>query len=271
MGLFNDGDLKPYPASAYASLPEPYRPEVPLGLWQPVQLEYVGSISVDWLRLKPSFEAGDGRLEVEARLRNLDGRQMDGEVELVVPIPGRGPLKLRREGRLGGGMEETVAMRLAFPGARRWEPWRFGQQHVYRAEVIARAADGTESSRIDDGFAFRELSWDIGPQRWSFSVNGRPVFLRGACYAPSYRLDELSAELFASDIATAKAANLDAFRVVANVLPSEFYRQAAEAGLLVFQDLSLRCTYAFRGRTHAAGRRLASVGHDRQALAGRRR
>ena len=248
MGLFNDGDLKPYPASAYASLPEPYQLEVPLGLWQPVQLEYVGPIAVDWLRLKPSFEGGDGRLEVEARLRNLDGRQMDGEVELAVPISGRDPVRLRREVRLGGGMEETVTMRLAFPGAKRWEPWRFGSQHVYRAEVIARVADGEESSRIDDLFAFRELSWDIGPRRWSLAVNGRPIFLRGACYAPSHRLDELNAEVFKSDIAAAKQANIDALRVLANVLPAEFYRQADEAGLLLLQDLPLTGTYVYHGR-----------------------
>src|SRR5438105_3312234 len=124
MGLFNDGDRKPYPASAYTSLSEPYRSEVPLGLWQPVQLEYVGPIAVDWLRLRPTFEAGDGRLEVEARLRKLDVRQIDGEGELTVPTQGRHAHRLRREVRLGGGMEETVTMRLAFPGAKRWEPWR---------------------------------------------------------------------------------------------------------------------------------------------------
>ena len=248
MGVFNDGDLKPYPASAYGSLPEPYRPEVPLGLWQPVQLEYVGSIAVDWLRLKPSFEGGDGRLEVAARLRNLDGRQMDGEVELSVPVPGRDPLRLVREVRLGGGTEETVTMRLAFPGAVRWDPWRFGAQHLYRAEVVARGADGDESSRIDDLFAFRELTWDIGPRRWSFSVNGKPIFVRGACYAPSQRLDELSPEVFAADIAAAKQANVDALRVVANVLPRDFYRQADEAGILVFQDLPLTGTYVYHGR-----------------------
>jgi beta-mannosidase len=264
MGLFNDGDLKPYPASAYSSLPEPYRLEVPLGLWQPVQLEYVGAIAVDWLRLKPSFEAGDGRLEVEARLRNLDGRQMDGEVELVVPAPGRDAVRLRRDVRLAGGIEETVTMRLAFPGARRWEPWRFGPSHVYHAEVIARASDGAESSRIDDVFAFRELSWDIGPRRWSFSVNGKPMFVRGACYAPSHRLDELSAQVFASDIAVAKQANLDALRVVANVLPSEFYRQADEAGMLVFQDLPLTGTYVYHGRNDEA-RFFESAARQQQA------
>lgn len=264
MGLFNDGDLKPYPASAYSSLPEPYRIEVPLGLWQPVQLEYIGPIAVDWLRVKPSFEGGDGRLEVEARLRNLDGRQMDGEVELVVPAPGRDALRLRREVRLAGGMEQTVTMRLAFPGAKRWDPWRLGAQHLYRAEVIARVDDGGESSRVDDVFAFRELSWDIGPRRWSISVNGRPMFLRGACYAPSYRLDELTPEIFASDIAIAKEVNLDALRVVAGVLPADFYRQADEAGILVFQDLPLTGTYVYHGRADEA-RFFESAARQQQA------
>ncbi|TAN32373.1 hypothetical protein EPN29_09390 [bacterium] len=251
MGLFNDGDLKPYPASAYGSLPEPYRLEVPVGLWRPVELEYVGSITIDWMRLKPGFEAGDGRLEVEARLRNLDGRQMEGEVELVVPAPGRGagePLRLRREVRLGGGMEQTVAMRLAFTGARRWEPWRLGEQHVYRAELIARTSDGVESARVEDTFAFRELAWEIGPRRWSLAVNGRPMFLRGACYVPSHRLDELTPERMRDDIEIAKRANLDALRVVANVLPEDFYRRADAAGMLVLQDLPLTGTYAYHAR-----------------------
>lgn len=252
MGLFNDGDLKPYPACAYGSLPEPYQPEVPLGLWQPVQLEYVGAIAVDWVRIRPTFEAGDGRLEVEARLRNLDGRNMDGEVELVVTAQGRDPLRLRREVHLAGGAEQTVSMRIALPGAKRWEPWRFGAQPVYRAELVARTSDGVESSRVEDGFAFRELTWDIAARRWSFRVNGRPMFLRGACYAPAYRLDELSPEMFASDIIAAKKAGIDALRVVANVLPIDFYRQADEAGMLVFQDLPLTGTYVYHARADEA-------------------
>ena len=251
MGLFNDGDLKPYPASAYSSLPEPYRIEVPLGLWQAVQLEYMGPIAVDWVRLKPTFEGADGRLEVEARLRNLDGRQMEGQVELAIPTHARESIRLRRDVRLAGGAEETVTMRLAFPGAKRWQPWRFGESTLYRAEVTA-YADGAESSRVDDGFAFRELTWDIGPRRWSLAVNGRPMFLRGACYAPSFRLDELGAEQFAHDIATAKETGIDALRVVAGVLPADFYRQADEAGMLVLQDLPLTGTYVYHARTDEA-------------------
>jgi hypothetical protein len=173
---------------------------------------------------------------------------MEGEVELVVPAPGRDPLRLRREVQLAGGAEQTVAMRLAFPGARRWEPWRLGEQALYRAELIARAANGTESARVEDSFAFRELTWDIGPRRWSFSVNGRPMFLRGACYAPAQRLDELTPERLEGDIEIAKKTNIDALRVLAGVLPEEFYRLADAAGMLVFQDLPLTGTYVYHAR-----------------------
>ncbi|TMC38572.1 MAG: hypothetical protein E6J28_05750, partial [Chloroflexi bacterium] len=173
---------------------------------------------------------------------------MDGEVELIVPVPGRDALRLRREVHLAGGEEHNVAIRLALPGAKRWEPWRFGEQHVYRAELIARTADGLESSRVEDGFAFRELTWDIGARRWSFRLNGRPMFVRGACYTPAHRLDELSRETFAADIALAKQTGVDALRVVANVLPRDFYRQADEAGMLVFQDLPLTGTYVYHAR-----------------------
>jgi len=247
MGGFNDGELRPYPASAYSSLPDPYRWEVPIGLWRSVELEYVGAITIDWMRLKPHIEANDGRLEVEAHVRNLDGRNMDGEIELIVSMPGRDPLRLRRDVHLGGGSEQTVSMRLALPGARRWEPWRFGGQPLYGAELIAYAG-GVESARVEDAFAFRELKWEIGPRRWNFSVNGRQMFLRGAGYAPSYRLDELTPERMEGDLRIAKEANLDALRVIANVLPAEFYRRADAAGMLLFQELPLTGIYAYHAR-----------------------
>src|SRR6202162_43408 len=174
---------------------------------------------------------------------------MEGEVELVVPAPNKEVLRLKREVRLAGGGDQTLTMRLAFPGAKRWDPWRLGEQPLYRAELTARYSGGTESARIDDTFAFRDLTWDIGPRRWSLSVNGRPIFLRGACYAPSYRLDELPAERFDDDLATAKNANLDALRVVANVLPDEFYRRADAAGVVGIHGLPLTGTYAY----HASG------------------
>src|SRR5258706_9782402 len=118
------------------------------------------------MRLKPRFEGGDGRLDVEARLRNLDGRQMEGEVELSVPVPGREPLRLKREVRLAGGADQTVTMRLAFPGARRWDPWRLGEQPIYRAELITRTSVAVESARVVYTFALWVLAVGLGAGRW---------------------------------------------------------------------------------------------------------
>ncbi|MDQ6691962.1 MAG: hypothetical protein M3Z13_04255, partial [Candidatus Dormibacteraeota bacterium] len=97
MGIFNDGDSRPYPPSAYFSLPAPYRWEVPVGLWRPVELEYLGPIAIDWIRLRPRVEAGDvGVLDAEVRLRNLDGRDMGGEIAFEVTPAGGLPLRLVR-------------------------------------------------------------------------------------------------------------------------------------------------------------------------------
>ena len=251
MGLFNDGELRPYPASAYGSLPEPYEWEVPVGLWRPVELEYIGPIAIDWMRIKPHIEAGDGRLEVEARLRNLDGRHMSGSVEVAVVVPGREPLRLHRDVGIAGGASETLTMRLALPGARRWEPWRFGDQ-VLNGISLTVSSGGQESARVEDKFAFRDIEAEIGPRRWNFRVNGRAMFLRGACYAPSYRLDQLNSARFDSDLKLARETNLDALRVVANVLPLDFYKRADAAGMLIVQDLPLTRAYAYQARNDEA-------------------
>ena len=251
MGIFNDGDSRPYPSSAYFSLPEEFKWEVPLGLWRPVQVEYVGAVTVDWMRCKPRLEAGDvGRLEVEARLRNLDGRDMTGEVELEVAAAdgSAGPLRLRREFRIAGGLERTLSMLMSLPGVRRWSPWRLGPADLYRASLTV-LVEGRESARVSDSFGFRDLLMTAGPEGWTVRANGQPFFLRGANYTPAFRLDTLTSDRFRQDLRLAHEANLDALRVHAHVLPEEFYRCADEAGMIVLADFPLTAAYGY----HATG------------------
>ncbi|HYZ02363.1 MAG TPA: glycoside hydrolase family 2 TIM barrel-domain containing protein [Candidatus Binatia bacterium] len=267
MGVFNDGDSRPYPSSAWFSLPDEYRWEVPVGLWRPVELEYTGPVVLDSVRLRPRVEAGDvGRLEVVAHLRNLDGREMPGEVvvELDPPSappshhpshqPGHGSadqrgaqdgrLRLRREFVLAGATEKTVEMTMTVPHAERWSPWRAGEQALYGATIRV-LARGRESVRWDDHFGFRDLAVNAGPEGWSFLVNGQPMFLRGANYLPSLQLDQLTEETFKHDLELARDANLDVLRVHGHVLPEEFYRLADEVGMLVIADFALTLSYAY--------------------------
>ncbi|HEX4213237.1 MAG TPA: hypothetical protein VIA06_07935 [Candidatus Dormibacteraeota bacterium] len=246
MGIFNDGDERPYPSSAWFSLPPVYRWEVPLGLWRPVELLYTGPVIIDWVRLRPRVEAGDvGRLEVEARLRNLDGREMTGEVSVEVSGPNQAqPLRLRRGFTLVGSSERSVSMTLTLPEVRRWWPWRLGPQHLYQATTTVRVRD-RESVRAEDEFAFREIVVNAAPEQWTVLCNGQPTFLRGAGYVPGLQLDALTRESFQRDIDLAKGTNLDVLRVHGHVLPDEFYRQADRSGMLVIADLPLLRSYAY--------------------------
>ncbi len=251
LGWFGDGDARPYPAGAFFSLPEPYRWEVPVGLWRPVELEYVDSVIVDWLRLRPRLEADVGRLEATAHLRNLDGREMLGELAVTVAGEAGAPIRIRREFRIGGGLEQTVAVAVSVPGARRWSPWRFGAAESYTVEAAV-TVGGRESAVMNDGFGFRQVDLRAAHDGWQVRVNGRPMFLRGACYMPGFRLDQLGPERFRDDLRLAREANLDALRVHAHVLPEEFYREADAAGMLVLADLPLTLAYAYHASAEDA-------------------
>lgn len=249
MGIFNDGESRPYPPSAYFSLPEPYRWEVPVGLWRAVELEYAGAVVLDWLRLRPRLEAGDlGVLEAEARLRNLDGRDMAGEITFSVEPDGAAPIRLQREYRVPGGLEQTATFTVPVPGARRWLPWRLGEAALHQARLSV-AVEGRPSASVSDQFGFRDVDIRARPDGWEIRVGGRPFFVRGANYQPELRLDRLAATDFEADIALAREAGLDALRVHGHVLPEDFYRAADRAGLLVFADFPLTGAYCY----HASG------------------
>ena len=245
MGIFNDGDTRPYPASAYFSLPEPYRWEVPVGLWRGVELEYLGPVALDWLRLRPRLEAGDvGVLDAEARLRNLDGRDMAGEITFEVLVEAGRPLRLTREYAIPGGLELTVPFSVTIPQPRRWCPWRLGEPALYQA-VATLTVSGRESVRVTEDFGFRDVHIRPRSDGWEVRANGSPFFVRGANYQPELRLDRLTPDRLQADLELARQTNLDALRVHGHVLPEEFYRLADRAGMLVFADFPLTGAYAY--------------------------
>ncbi|MFZ0217897.1 MAG: glycoside hydrolase family 2 TIM barrel-domain containing protein, partial [Candidatus Dormiibacterota bacterium] len=191
------------------------------------------------------------RVEITTHLRNLDGREMPGEVVLDLHVPppdaarpGPPPLRLRRSFTMPGGSERTVKMTMTVPEARPWSPWRTGRQTLYRATATVRVRD-EESVRWEDQFGFRDVVLQAGSDGWSASASGQPMFLRGANYLPNLRLDELDEETFRADLQLAKEANLDLLRVHGHVLPDEFYRLADEVGMLVVADFPLTLSYAY--------------------------
>ena len=249
MGLFSDSDAKPYPSRELGALSEQYVWHVPMGLWRPVWLEQVGHVVAEWMHCESQLEQGDlARLKLRSRLRNLDGRIMTGELTIRVGadnFQGGAPLEMRRGFRLGGHEVQDVLVELALPDPQLWYPWAHGDPAMYRAEVEV-VADERKSSSLKETFGIRETSLQTRAEGWTFAVNDRAMFMRGATYCSEFFLDAASDELLQSDLQLARQANMDMLRLNAHLEPPALYDAADRSGMLIWQEMPVIGSYVHR-------------------------
>ncbi len=250
MGIFNDYEEKPYPSHELGQLGEQFVWHVPMGLWRPVLLEQVGHVVAEWLHCEPRVEDGDlARLVLRARLRNLDGRIMTGDLAIRVSpdnFEGGPPLEMKRALRLAGHEVQDVVVELALPHPRLWSPWAHGDPALYRAEIDV-SADERRSASLKETFGIRDVGLQTGVDGWTFRVNGRPMFMRGANYVSQFFLDATTDGLAKSDLELARRANMDMLRLPGHLEPPPFYEAADRIGLLIWQDMPLIASYVHRG------------------------
>jgi beta-mannosidase len=249
MGYFSDSDAKPYPSRELGRLAEQYVWHVPMGLWRPVLLEQVGHVVAEWMHCESRLEQGDlARLALRTRLRNLDGRIMTGELTIrVAPdnFEDGTPLEMRRAFRLSGHEVQDLVVELALPDPQPWSPWTLGQPALYRAQVDV-AADERRSASLSETFGIRDVRLETRAEGWTFSVNGRPMFMRGASYCSEFFLDAATDDLIKSDLDLAKQANMDMLRLNAHLEPPALYHAADRSGMLLWQDMPLIGSYVHR-------------------------
>lgn len=255
MGMFADSDLKPYPSREMGALSEQFAWHVPMGLWQPVWLEQVGHVIAEWMHCESSVEQGDlARIRFRIRLRNLDGRIMTGELAIRVAaenFQGRSPLEMRRAYRLNGHDVQEVVVELALPDPQVWCPAAQGEPALYGAEV-AIYADERPSARLKECFGIRDISLQTRAEGWTFAVNGRRMFIRGAGYCSEFFLDAANDDLLRADLELARQANLDMLRLTAHLEPPGLYSLADRAGVLIWQELPLTGSYVHRADARSA-------------------
>ena len=249
LGSFSDSDAKPYPSRELGRLSEQFVWHVPMGLWRPVWLEQVGHVVAEWMHCEPQLVQGDlARLRLQTRLRNLDGRIMTGELLIrVAPdnFQGGPPLEMRRAFRLNGHEVEDVAVELALPHPHLWSPWAHGEPALYQADLEI-TADERRSADLHEHFGIREAALETRAEGWTFAINGRRMFIRGATYVSEFFLDATSDELLEGDLGLARQANMDMLRLTSHIEPLRFYDVADRSGLVVWQELPLIGSYVHR-------------------------
>jgi len=124
-----------------------------------------------------------------------------------------------------------------------WWPWTHGKPHLYGLDV-ALIHTGRQLDNRTVHFGIRDIQPVLsdpgtGEKRFRFDINGQPIFLRGACWAPVEGkthcwYHERAMKLL--DLARLGRMNVLRIWGEGHIPPQEFYDECDRRGILIWQD-----------------------------------
>ncbi len=211
------------------------------GIWKPVRLERWTTARLARVRPLVTVDAdGTGRVEVHADLE----RAGDGTpLVLTAAVAGRTATATLAADASSG----TVTVEV--PGADLWWPVGYGGQPLYDLDLTLAARDGADAlDTAHRRIGFRTVTVDTEPDEhgtpFTVSVNGRPVFVKGANWIPDdHFLTRITRERLEHRVGQAVDSHMNMLRVWGGGIyeTEDFYDVCDERGVLVWQDFLLAC------------------------------
>jgi beta-mannosidase len=264
--LVADGNLRFFRTMLLGRCPgiAPGPPTV--GPWRAVRLERRRTLDVEELVLRARLDGEDGVLSVLARVRRLDGGEVNGvEVELSGPSGShRAQLALDAKNdpeandsdhddsdRIDPATNDPAARNyltargeLRVPDVARWWPHTHGRPALH--DVRLRVSGAHRTNVVDAGrIGFRELAFaatpdhDVERDGLDLHVNGVRVFARGAVWTPidPIGLAPADAEL-RTQLSRVRDAGMNMLRLPGTGAyeTDAFHDLCDELGILVWQD-----------------------------------
>jgi len=218
------------------------------GLWKPVRVQRwrVARLA----RVTPlATVSDDGTGLVDIRVEvETSGLSDAGRLTLDVSVGDRGVSTMVSPGWSGGPLDVQVEV----PDVDLWWPAGHGEQPLYPIEVTLYEGNREDRSNPLDTWsgrvAFRTVEVDRDRDEhgtsFTFVVNGKRVFVRGANWIPDdHLLTRITRERLERRIDQARGANLNLLRVWGGGIyeSDDFYDVCDEKGVMVWQDILLAC------------------------------
>ncbi|NLZ43992.1 MAG: hypothetical protein GX894_03970, partial [Clostridia bacterium] len=222
--------------AGYPGLPRTYNPG---GLWQPVRILRSGPAYLrDWHLRTETLQKEKAGFFLAAEIFSA----REAAVELVVTLTPHNfsgmPLERRFSFALYRG-NNRFAERFSLDGVKPWWTWDLGDPALYRLEIRL-LSGGTLWDEDTEVFGVRSFRM----QKFLATLNGEKIFLKGCNYLPPAIYPAgVGKERYLEDFSLLKQSNQNMVRCYRHVAAPDFYRAAAEAGVLVWQDFPLNLDY----------------------------
>lgn len=203
----------------------------PIGIYQPVFVEYVDEAELTWDHIISSVAAPytEGVLNITIKGRN------GSSAKIVVRDP---------DDNIVASAEETVSdvwrkqFRLTVKNPQLWNPRGFGDQARYSVEILI-ICNGQISDRLERKIGFREIvqDGDLG-----FRINGKIVRLWGGSMDPFQDYTHCwQSKRVHRVLDMVENANMNTLRIWGEGVPyeDELYDEADRRGILIWQEFYL--------------------------------
>ncbi|HZU61440.1 MAG TPA: hypothetical protein VE983_10765, partial [Solirubrobacteraceae bacterium] len=221
--IVENGGLRWYRTMIFGRSPGYAPGPAAVGPWRPVRLLRRPSVWLESLTALPRVEGEDAVVVVRARVHGPAG-----------------PLQAVLEGAtawLDQGPAGIAQAELRLPGAELWWPHTHGSPRLYQLR-LEHAGEPLATRRI--GLRSLAFSSDIAEDGLDLSVNGVPIFVRGAVWTPADMISMApSPEELRRVLERARDAGMNMLRVIGTGAYESpvFHDLCDELGILVWQDL----------------------------------
>lgn len=221
---------------------------VQMGIWKPVSLLFYNKVRIeDYYVKQVSVSEQVAKIENQIEIFSLSEQPLKATLSVEQSIKGSKLQKSNKEITLLKG-ENRVNLPLEISAPRLWMPIHWGEQHLYdfTAKIVVDGSVITEKTVRTGLRTVRHIAEkDAHGSSFYFKVNGIPLFAKGANYIPGEILiTQQDSAYYEKMFNHIEDANMNMVRVWGGGIyeNEEFYRQADERGILVWQDFIFGCT-----------------------------
>jgi exo-1,4-beta-D-glucosaminidase len=214
----------------------PTPPDNNMGPWRGVDIVQTGPVQLSFpqvLSTLPLPDLSRATLTVKVSAKNLD--TMAHDATITGKVAG---VSLQQTVHLAPGQTQDVSFSpqttpgLALDHPKIWWPIGMGDHPLYQLEMSA-AVDGAVSDRASATFGIRSVSSNLTKQGYrQFVINGKPLLIRGAGWAPDMFLRDDPARMEAEFSYVANL-GLNTIRSEGKLENQRFYDLADRNGILI--------------------------------------